>query len=77
MLKPEQRVLQDFQRLRGTAAHGHLVDSYADCRELLVTQRDPEVLRTLQGQAQALRQILSWIDEGSSTNGKRNWVESR
>lgn len=70
MLKPDQRTAHDFQALRNTAVHEYVATAYAEVRELLVTQRDPELFRTLQGQAQAFRQVLSLIED-SPTNGKR------
>lgn len=71
MFKPDQPTTRDFQSLKNSSVHGYFAQAYAEVREMLVTQRDPEVLYTLQGQAQAFRHVLGMIDEGFSTNGKR------
>lgn len=71
MFNPDQRTLLDFRSLKNSSVHSYVAAAYAEVRDMLVTQRDPDVLRTLQGQAQAFRQMLTLIDEGFSTNGKR------
>lgn len=72
MLRPDQRELRALQDLRHSDAFSYFVRAYAEAREQLVTQREADVVRVLQGQAQAYRHLLAVIDpEGFSTDGKR------
>lgn len=71
MLKPDQPTSREFQSLRNSAVQTFLVQRAAEVREMLVWQRDADAVRTLQGQAQLLAELMTLIDGGFSTNGKR------
>lgn len=73
MLNPTQQEQRAFEVLRGTPVQDYLSRAFAECLSNLVTQRDTEALRTIQGRAQALRALLEKIDPTgfSTTNGKR------
>lgn len=71
MLKPDPQAARELQGLRHGAVHKYVEAAYAETRDMLVTQLNVDVLRALQGRAQALRELLGLIDESFSTNGKR------
>ena len=68
----DDRALQELAALRNGAAHAYLSASYAQLQERLVALGDVEQVRWAQGQAQAVRRLLEYIDPASfTTNGKR------
>lgn len=72
MLKVDEREKRDLADLRGGPVHALVSRSYEAIKEQLVLQSDPDRVRTLQGQAQVLRELLGLINpDGFSTNGKR------
>lgn len=71
MLTTDQRELQGMQQLRGSPVQDMLARVYAECRDQLVTMRDVDAMRMLQGRAQLCREMLDAIEKGFSTNGKR------
>lgn len=72
MPKITEQEIRAFEALRGTHVLEYIARTYAELQEQLVTQRDPHVLTTLQGQAQQCKHLLSLIDaQRFSTNGKR------
>jgi len=73
MLKPDRRQAQALHDLRGnTVVLEYLEACLSDTKNRLTTQRDAEVFRVLQGQAQALQQILDLVNaDPTQQSGKR------
>ena len=73
MLKPSPRQVKALYDLRGnTDVVEFLNQCLSDTKDRLVTQRDAEVFRNLQGQARILDDILTLINtDQTQHSGKR------
>ena len=73
MLKPDRKQAQALHELRGNTIVLEYLDAcLSDLKNRLMTQRDADVFRVLQGQAQALGQFLEQVNTDlTQQSGKR------
>lgn len=73
MVKPSPKQARALQELRANTDVVEFLGQYLlDTKNRLTTQRDAEVFRVLQGQAQALQQILDLVSaDPTQQSGKR------
>jgi hypothetical protein len=74
MIKPSPRQAKALYDLRAnTDVLEFMQECLSDCMNRLVTQRDTEVLRNLQGQARAFDHVLTLMrtDPTTQQSGKR------
>lgn len=71
LIKPTPQQTKEFQNLRNSAVQEYLVALLEKTKTMLLLQPNPDAVRLLQGQGQAVLGLLEQIDpERFSTNGK-------
>lgn len=72
MQQPDDMTMRAFSALRNSYGQQYLIKWLDEIKDRLTTELNQEHIRVLQGEAQALRRVLGYIDpEGFSTSGKR------